>query len=757
MIKSIKHIRNVGRFGKIDAQNLEFSRFTLIHAENGRGKTTLSTILRSLSQNEGELITARARLGESEPPKVVLDLGNNDQKRAVFEGGKWRGGSHSMAVYDDRFIADNISSGLTVANEHRKRLYDLVVGEEAVKIAGNIQELGKLRDEHNTAARGIESRIVAMGTHEMPFEQFRSLQENPNVESVLEDLERNVEAAKRRDEVENGAYLTSVNLPTVDLAALEKLLSQTIDDLDRAAAEHVRNHAERIGEGGEEWLGNGVAAMNASSQRETCPFCGQPVSGLSLVEHYRTYFGSAYQDLKRAIADTAQTHDNTHGADARNKITSVLLDNARLELFWSDFCNIESGTIESTQIAGLWSHATAVVKALLAEKRRSPLEKLDISDADRKTVEKYHASIRNLDKDNESIARNNAAIGTAKGLAVDESIDDLREKIRVNLAIRDRHRPEYASLFEAYRIKSQEKADAVKELQGAKAELEEHRNNSFAEYETGVNENLERFGAGFRLKEFTFQDRSSGPTSRYDIDIMNHSVPVRAETKGSGVPTFENTLSAGDRATLALALFFETTRRRADLADLTVVIDDPASSLDDHRISATIEELVRLGHEAGQVIVMSHRRELLAELFEREGSNDCVALRLERIGEESKIAEWDIASEAATRHDERFALFSAFQEGENVDRLMVAQALRLHLEGFVRVAYPGQCPAGGGLTVFLSQSGNVLKSSDDLELRNLVKFANRFHHGTNPNWQSETIDDAGLLSFVERVLRFTRR
>ncbi len=757
MIKSIRRIRNVGRFGKIDAQSLEFSRFTLIHAENGRGKTTLSTIFRSLSQNEGELITARARLGESEPPKVVLDLGDDAQKRAVFEGGQWKRGTHSMAVYDDRFVADNISSGLTVANEHRKRLYDLVVGEEAVKIAGNIQELGKLRDKHNTAAREIESRIVAMGTHEMPFEQFRSLLENPNVESVLEDLERNLEAAERRDEVETGAYLRSVDLPNVDVAALEKLLSQTLDDLDMAAAEQVRNHAARIGEGGEEWLGNGVAAMNASSQRETCPFCGQPVSGLSLVEHYRTYFGSAYQDLKRAIADAAKTHDNTHGANARNEMTSVLLDNARLELFWSNFCNIESGTIESTQIAGLWSQATAVVKDLLAEKRNSPLEKVDIGHADSKKIEKYHEVIRNLDKDNESITRNNSAIGTAKAVAIDESIEDLREKIRVNQAIRDRHRPEYASLFEAYRMKSQKKDKAVEELQSAKAELEEYRNKIFAQYETGVNEYLERFGAGFCLKEFTFQDRASGPTSRYDIDIMNNAVPVRAETKGSGVPTFENTLSAGDRATLALALFFETTRKRADLADLTVVIDDPASSLDDHRTSATIEELVRLGHEAGQVIVMSHRRELLAELFEREGSNDCVALRLERIGEESKIAEWDIASEAATRHDERFALFSAFQEGENVDRLMVAQALRLHLEGFVRVAYPGQCPAGGGLTAFLSQSGNVLKSSDDLELRNLVKFANRFHHGTNPNWQSETIDDAGLLSFVERVLRFTRR
>jgi hypothetical protein len=43
------------------------------------------------------------------------------------------------------------------------------------------------------------------------------------------------------------------------------------------------------------------------------------------------------------------------------------------------------------------------------------------------------------------------------------------------------------------------------------------------------------------------------------------------------------------------------------------------------------------------------------------------------------------------------------------------------------------------------------------ELRNLLDYANRFHHDTNPAWETEIINDQLLIHFCERTLRFTRR
>ena len=58
MIEKIIEIKNVGHF--IDYKNTgwngDFKKVNIIYAPNGSGKTTLSTILKSLANNEPELI-----------------------------------------------------------------------------------------------------------------------------------------------------------------------------------------------------------------------------------------------------------------------------------------------------------------------------------------------------------------------------------------------------------------------------------------------------------------------------------------------------------------------------------------------------------------------------------------------------------------------------------------------------------------------------------------------------------------------------
>jgi wobble nucleotide-excising tRNase len=57
MLQRIISIRNVGRFRNCGAaRDVTFRRYTLIFAENGRGKATLCAILRSLAANMPALI-----------------------------------------------------------------------------------------------------------------------------------------------------------------------------------------------------------------------------------------------------------------------------------------------------------------------------------------------------------------------------------------------------------------------------------------------------------------------------------------------------------------------------------------------------------------------------------------------------------------------------------------------------------------------------------------------------------------------------
>ena len=77
MLDKIVTIKNVGKFRSYCARgDLQFRRNTLIYAENGRGKTTLCDIFRSLQSGDATFISGRATLGSGDVPviEVAVDL-----------------------------------------------------------------------------------------------------------------------------------------------------------------------------------------------------------------------------------------------------------------------------------------------------------------------------------------------------------------------------------------------------------------------------------------------------------------------------------------------------------------------------------------------------------------------------------------------------------------------------------------------------------------------------------------------------------
>ncbi|MCX5825321.1 MAG: hypothetical protein NTY86_17960, partial [Deltaproteobacteria bacterium] len=64
MLEKIISIRNIGRFVNCSPKgDSTFRRLTLIFAENGVGKTTLCSILRSLQTGQCEFISERKTIG----------------------------------------------------------------------------------------------------------------------------------------------------------------------------------------------------------------------------------------------------------------------------------------------------------------------------------------------------------------------------------------------------------------------------------------------------------------------------------------------------------------------------------------------------------------------------------------------------------------------------------------------------------------------------------------------------------------------
>jgi wobble nucleotide-excising tRNase len=158
-------------------------------------------------------------------------------------------------------------------------------------------------------------------------------------------------------------------------------------------------------------------------------------------------------------------------------------------------------------------------------------------------------------------------------------------------------------------------------------------------------------------------------------------------------PSFKNTLSAGDRNTLALAFFFASLDRDTGLADKIVVIDDPMTSLDEHRSLTTVQEMRRLEARIKQMIVLSHSKPFLCALWEGADTVNRSAMRIARNGTGSTLAAWDVHQDCITEHDRRHQLVTTYIEtSDPATERATATALRYILEAFMR-CLSGTLPA----------------------------------------------------------------
>jgi wobble nucleotide-excising tRNase len=291
-----------------------------------------------------------------------------------------------------------------------------------------------------------------------------------------------------------------------------------------------------------------------------------------------------------------------------------------------------------------------------------------------------------------------------------------------------------------------------------------YRQQVFPNYEVAINLYLQRFNAGFRLARVTSVNTRGGPSCTYNVLINNSPIAVGGGQAQPGSPSFRNSLSAGDRSTLALAFFFASLDQDSALADKIVVVDDPITSLDEHRSLATVQEMRRLADRAQQLILLSHDKGFLCNVWEGTDTSLRAALEVVRDGDGSTIRVWDVHQDCVTEHDRRHAVLREYTNAAGANGREVAQSLRPVLESFMRVAYPEQFPPGMLLGPFrglceqrVGTPQQILAQADINELRDLTEYSNRFHHDTNPAWQTERINDGELLNFVRRTLAFTRR
>jgi wobble nucleotide-excising tRNase len=381
LIVRIRLLRNIGTFDSVaSGAAIALSRLSVIYAENGRGKTTLAAVLRSLATGDPMPISERRRLAAQHPPHIVVEC--DDAPHAIFENGAWTRTLPQMVVFDDVFVDENVYSGLAVDSSHRQRLHELVIGAAGVTLNRQLQDLVQRVEAHNANLRNLSAAIPATTRGPYTVDAFCDLAPRPNIEEAIIESERRLAAARHQDAIRAAQEFTRIGLPTFDANALSDLLGQDLPALDAAALTRLQAHFQTLGAGGERWVADGVgrATPNVAGSVNACPFCGQDLAGSTLIEAYRGYFSAEYAALDQRISAMISDVQRAHGAAVLAAFERSVRTAGERQRFWSSFTEVPPVELNTADISRDWQAAKDEVEAVLRAKRASPLSRMAIPD-----------------------------------------------------------------------------------------------------------------------------------------------------------------------------------------------------------------------------------------------------------------------------------------------------------------------------------------------------------------------------------------
>lgn len=763
MLETLGLLQNVGKFDSVAAgRQLPLARLTVIYAENGRGKTTLAGILRSLASGAPDAILERHRLGADHDPHVVIQLQGGNS--AVFQSGRWTLTLPDIAIFDDVFVDENLYSGLVVDPAHRQRLHELIIGARGVSLTQQLEGLVRQIEQHNSALREKAGAIPDRVRGGITVGQFCALAPRPNIEQEIEAAEKALAAARDSSQVSEASEFQSFGLPALDIDNVRAALAAQMTDVDAAAMDQVASRLAALGRDGEAWVSKGMSFIEHShATNSDCPFCAKDLVGSPVIDAYRSYFSDAYRSHVETISRQLESICSKHSRDVFAGFERIVRTTGQDSQFWSKYETMPELDIDTAAVVRAWRQAVDAIEKALREKLMSPLEPTALSEEAERLLAAYYGIRDDVSAQSDQMVAANRLITAVKERAADASPSDLERDLERLRSVRERHTARISRLCDDYLREKAAKAATEADRDSIKRELDEYRTTAFPNHETSINAYLAKFNAGFRVGQFKASDNRGGPTCTYNVVINN--TPIAISSGGSAAaPSFRTALSSGDRNTLALAFFFSMLDQDPGLANKIVVIDDPISSLDEHRALTTVQQVRALGEGVAQVVVLSHSRTFLCKVWESSDPSARTALQVIRDGDGSTLSPWDVAADSETEHDRRHRLLTSYAQTAAEEHRVVAKSIRPHLESFIRVAYPGDFPASRLLGPFLNvcrqrvgTPREILSSQDVDELGRLLEYANKFHHDTNPAYETETINDGELHGFVQRTLAFTRR
>ncbi|MGH6626333.1 MAG: AAA family ATPase [Burkholderiaceae bacterium] len=753
MLERIAEVQGIGLLHQANGKPYTCQKATLIYADNGRGKSTLATLLRSVSTGDASLIADRKTVDGALPPKAVLHF--NSGHKVSFDAGAWSEQRPEVLVFDADFIEHNVHSGGSVSTGHRKNLLEFALGEAAVAARSAVE---KATNDAKVETGKVQALAAQLSGHHagMTLQQFEKLPKVPDADVQVGVLQKRIVAAGNVAAIVAKPLPVTAVEPTFDLASIFADLGTSLKDVHADAEKTVKQHAEKLGsKAAEGWLSQG----HQFDDGKTCPYCGQGTVGNDLIQAYQTHFNVAYAALK---AKVASLHGAVHTATASTIVgvfaQAVAVAAAHANA-WAEYVKTEPIVFDAEAAQAALADLQALLLNLCDKKQAAPSESAGSVEDLELAKSLWDKVLTCMHTANDAINAANALISTYKGQLATENAQQLQQQVQHLQACKRRHDSIVVGLFSQLAT-ARFAADAAEKIKkGARDNLDTLMTATLAKYEKAINSLLKNFGASFSIKGMGANFRGAAPRTEYGLQLRGKDVAL-----DGGSPTFATALSEGDKRTLAFAFFIASAMADPKLGTRTIVIDDPMCSLDLNRKHHTRAVLKRLHSKAEQLVVLAHDPYFIRDLRDSLRKDDsAAAIALFQLGlapgDYTNFESLDVDKVCESVYFQHHRVLNEFAAGNGGDPKAVAKAIRPMLEGYLHRRFPGLVPKSLMFGQVLALIRDAVPPSPLCHAKNMVdelneinEYAGQFHHDANPSADAVAVIASELKIYVDRAL-----
>jgi wobble nucleotide-excising tRNase len=765
MLKNFQVIQGVGTFSSFRPRNKgpRLTKNTIIYADNGYGKSTIATILKSAYLDDPQRIIARKTLTTSQnniAQEVVILVENGS---IVFQNDKWSFNpaeiKPDILVFDQQYVYDNLFIE-KVESEHKQCIHKIIIGHEGVQISTNLTEA---KAEEKRLKQALEERKKELDTKIKSTDRRDYLtisdSEEPAVIVELREIENKLQISQEKDELSGlikFSTLLSMGWDFSEVSEAAQTNLQSIHEDARALFnEHIQSHLKKP-DTAEVFIRQGLEQLV-----DNCPFCGQSLeSADALIRTYQELFDLAHSQAIETITGLRNTWAKWDPSADIFRVKGVY-----------DQCNVSLQKVDARLALNISNKVPPIdfdgfqqwaldVKGQIVD----ALSKKEVNlnqEINLQFLIDFEKAKKELNQqiDRANKLYQNAAQSAKEQLeAIDtQSVQDLEKRKGQLSELRKRSSQEEKSWCEEYQQLESDLQAASSRCQELTVQLSSYSEDIFRKYQQGINQVLEQLGVDFRINNLSEQvdKRAKQPYAEFQITINGMSVTIQEKDDS---PCFQNTLSEGEKNTLSFAFFITHLRQKGDLSNTIVVFDDPLSSMDDYRRTITANIIRDLSSQTKQMIVLTHKRDFMLLLSEKLESAQGLSLKKDNANG-STIIPFDIENERKGEQQKRIEKLIRYQDEDFCEANSIQGDIRLCLEASLKFKYfrylNGAYTLGNICDVFQEQN----KLPEDLlhDLRDLNDISSPVHHGGHDMDPIREMDRSELLPYVRKTLDVLER